>query len=133
MLQSLVGNKSVERILLALLVNEKSYATELHKWLETPLNPIQKALSRLEKGGILTSYFEGKTRIYHFNPSFPLLQELEALLKKAYSLASPLEKKRYFFLKDQKWGKRNPETKATVFEKDRSLVLNLFSQMKKIV
>jgi len=99
MLHGLFGNKSVERILLFLLVNEKTYATQLHRVLHTPLTPLQKALEKLEKEGILTSVYEGKTRFYTFNMHYPILNELEALLKKAYTLLTPREKSRYYFIR----------------------------------
>src|SRR5262249_34407621 len=51
--------------------------------------------------GIVMSSYEGKTRIYAFDPSYPLLTELEQLLKKAYTLLSTLEKKEYFVSKDK--------------------------------
>ncbi|MCC5832788.1 MAG: winged helix-turn-helix transcriptional regulator [Chlamydiales bacterium] len=99
MLRGLFGSKSVERILLFMLVNERAYATQLHRMLNTPLTPIQKALSRLEREGILKSRYEGKTRFYTFDPDYPLLNELEALLKKAYVKLAPSEKKDYYFVR----------------------------------
>ncbi len=99
MLSGLFGSKSVERILLFLLVNERVYATQLHRMLNTPLTPVQKALGRLEREGILCSHYEGKTRFFSFNPSYPLLDELEALLKRAYDKLSPVDKKNYFFVR----------------------------------
>jgi hypothetical protein len=57
-------------------------------------------LSRLEQGGIITSYYEGKTRIYQFNPAFPLMNELEQLLKKAYTLLPAHMKKDYYVLRE---------------------------------
>lgn len=99
MLYALFGNKSVEKILLFLLVNEKIYATQVHRALHTPLTPIQKALERLEREGILMSAYEGKTRLYFFNSQYPLLNELETLLKKAYTLLNPREKSQYYYLR----------------------------------
>lgn len=93
MLKSLFGNRNVERILLFLLVNEKCYGTQIQTLLRVPLTPVQKALARLEKEGVVSSRFEGKTRIYRFNPTFPLRFELETLLKKAYTLLPSQEKK----------------------------------------
>lgn len=95
MLTSLCGSKNVQKILLFLFVNGKCYGTQLCRVLKTALTPLQKALGRLEKGGIILSDFEGKTRIYQFNPAFPLLSELEQLLKKAYTLLPPQEKRLY--------------------------------------
>lgn len=101
MLFSLCGSKNVTKILLFLFVNGKCYGTQLHRTLKTPLTPIQKALNRLEKGGIIMSYCEGKTRLYQFNPAYPLLSELEQLIKKAYTLLSPHEKKQFSLIKNE--------------------------------
>lgn len=100
MLEALCGNKNVQRILLFLFVNGRCYGTQLHRSLNTPLTPIQKALNRLEKGGIITSYYEGKTRLYQFNPAYPVLPELEQLIKKAYTLLPANNKKDYYVAKD---------------------------------
>lgn len=51
MLAALFGNQTIEKVLLFLLVNERSYATQIHAALGTPLTPVQHALLRLEKGG----------------------------------------------------------------------------------
>ncbi|HSX03346.1 MAG TPA: DUF6314 family protein [Rhabdochlamydiaceae bacterium] len=95
MLETIFGSKSRQKILIFLFVNGKCYGAQLQRLLTTPLTPIQTALLRLEKAGIVSSYFEGKTRVYQFDPSFPLLDELETLLKKAYTLLPPQEKKMY--------------------------------------
>ena len=95
MLDVLSGNKNVQRILFFLLVNGKCYGTQLHKRLKTPLTPLQKTLSKLEEGGIIQSYYEGKTRLFRFNSSNPLLPDLEAFLKKAFLLLPGDEKKDY--------------------------------------
>lgn len=107
MLEVLVGNKTVQNVLIFLFVNGKCYGTQLHRSLKTPLTPIQKALNRLEKGGMVTSYYEGKTRLYQFNPAYPLLQEVEQLLKKAYTLLPSQKKKEYYIAKlepSPSWG-----------------------------
>lgn len=100
MLEVLCGNKNIQRILIFLFVNGKCYGTQLHRSLGTPLTPLQKALNRLEKGGIVISYYEGKTRLYQFNPSYPLISELEQLLKKAYTLLPSHQKKDYYVVNE---------------------------------
>lgn len=100
MLEVLCGNKNVQRILIFLFVNGKCYGTQLHRSLGSSLTPIQKALNRLERGGLITSYYEGRTRLYQFNPSYPLMSELEQLLKKAYTLLPANSKKEYYVVKD---------------------------------
>ncbi len=111
MLEALCGNKNVQKILIFLFVNGKCYGTQLHRSLDTPLTPLQKALSRLEKGGLITSYYEGKTRLYQFNPAYPLINELEQLLKKAYTLLPAHKKKAYYVVKEEPI---NSENKAQV-------------------
>ncbi len=100
MLDGLLGSQSVQKILLFLFVNGKCYGTQLQRQLNTSLTPVQKALLRLEKGGVVMSYYEGKTRLYQFDPGYPLLEELELLLKKAYTLLPAHEKKDFFVTKD---------------------------------
>ena len=100
MLDGLCGNKNVQKILIFLFVNGKCYGTQLHRVLSAPLTPLQKALARLEKTGVIASYYEGKTRVYHFNPAYSLLQELEQLLKKAYTLLPATQKKQYYVPKE---------------------------------
>ncbi len=112
MLKGLFGNQNVARILLFLFVNEKCYGTQIQSLLGVPLTPVQKALLRLEKDGVLHSHYEGKTRVYLFNPSYPFRSELEALLKKAYTLLPAQEKKQYCFIhkpriSPKEEGKRN--------------------------
>lgn len=118
MLEVICGSKTIQKILLFLFVNGKCYGTQLHHLLKSPLTPIQKGLLRLEKGGVILSNYEGKTRIYQFNPAHPLLTELEHLLKKAYTLLSPHEKKLYCFIEREKYTERaGPEKNDQVLHK----------------
>lgn len=96
MLFALFGNQTVQKILIFLFVNGKCHGTKLKRLLGLSLTPVQKALERLEKGGIVMSYCEGKTRVFLLNPAYPLAEELEQLLKKAYCLLTPEEKMRYY-------------------------------------
>ena len=100
MLEALCGSQNIQKILIFLFVNNKCYGTQLHRALKTSLTPLQKALNRLEEGGIITSYFEGKTKLYQFNPAYPLLPELENLIKKAYTLLPAHEKKCYYVINE---------------------------------
>ncbi|MCH9632064.1 MAG: hypothetical protein S4CHLAM6_03880 [Chlamydiae bacterium] len=95
MLKFLFSNPNIEKILLFLFVNEKGYGSQIQNILKIALTPIQNALMRLEKGEIVTSYFEGNKKMFRLNYSHPLCEELENLLKKAYTLLSPQEKKYY--------------------------------------
>ncbi len=114
MLTELFGNPSIERILFFLLINETCYGTQLQTALNIPLTPIQQALKRLEKGGIIKPKRQGKKKLYQISPSYPLKQELEQLLKKAYTLLPGPEKKRYCFIQKPK-GKQNKERELLAF------------------
>lgn len=113
MLSTLLGSQNVEKILYFLLINEKCYGTQLHRFLATPLTPIQKGLERLEKAGVVKSTYEGKTRFYQFNPAYPLKEGLENLLRKAYDLLPLHEKKKYYAIEQTPKGRTVLSTKQS--------------------
>ncbi len=82
MLEAILGSLSIERVLLFILSRNEGYATEIARFYETNLAPIQKQLDKLEAGGVLASRKAGRTRLYSFNPRCPFLNELKALLEK---------------------------------------------------
>ncbi|OJU81641.1 MAG: hypothetical protein BGO10_08555 [Chlamydia sp. 32-24] len=126
MLEVLFGNKNIQKILIFLFVNGKCYGTQLHRCLETPLTPLQKALNRLEKGGVITSYYEGKTKLYHLNPSYPVMNELELLLKKTYTLFPSHIKKEYYVVKD------DYRTNSISSENKIKILMTFWEKLKKI-
>lgn len=126
MLETLFGNKNVQRILIFLFVNNKCYGTQLHRALRTSLTPIQKALNRLERGSIIISSYEGKTRLYQLNPAYPLINELEQLLKKAYTLLPAIEKKDYYVLKE------DLTTRSTSNENKTQILFTFWEKLKKV-
>ncbi len=85
MFEYLFGNPVIEKVLFYIIRNEKTYASQLSRIFEMPLFSFQKALERLERGGIIVSQKEGKTRLYQFNPRYPMLREFRSFLEKAYS------------------------------------------------
>ena len=109
MLSGLCGNKNIQKVLLFLFVNNKCYGTQLQRLLKTPLTSLQNALARLEKGKLIISHCEGKTKLYHLNPAYPLLSELEQLLKKTYTLLSPQDKKLYSLVQQETFERRHQE------------------------
>jgi len=88
MLESLFGNPVIEKILFFILINEKCYPSQLKNTFHKPLFSFQRALGRLEIGGIIVSHKEGKTLIYQFNPRYPFLDEFKIFLKKSIQLYS---------------------------------------------
>lgn len=109
MLEGLCGNKNIQKVLLFLFVNDKCYGAQLQRLLSTPLTSLQNAFGRLERGRIVISYTEGKTKLYRLNPAYPLLTELEQLLKKTYTLLPAQEKKVYSLVQQDHLSKRTQE------------------------
>lgn len=83
------------------------------------------ALNRLEKGSILTSRLEGKTKIYQFNPGYPFLQEIVQLVKSAYLSMSADEKKAYYLMD---WSDKAFEASRN----DISLLLSFWDMLKNV-
>ena len=95
MIEVLLGSKNAERVLLYLFTREEGYAREIASFYSTDLKPIQMQLDKFEKGGVLVSRSIGRTRPYEFNPRYPFLTELKALLEKALSFYSAKEQEEF--------------------------------------
>jgi hypothetical protein len=85
MIESLLGSKNAERVLIYILAREEGYAREIARFYRTDLKSIQRQLDKFEKSGVLVSRAVGRTRPYVFNPRYPFLNEVKALLAKALS------------------------------------------------
>ena len=85
MIESLLGSKNAERALVYILSREEGYAREIASIYGTDLKSVQLQLDKFEKSGVLVSRSVGRTRPYMFNPRYPFLTELKALLEKALS------------------------------------------------
>ncbi|SRR6266567_8972375 len=85
MLESLFGSVSRERVLVFIYARGEGYPRDIARFFSTDLTPIQRQLDVLERGGILASRLAGRTRIYTFDPRYPLLEQVKALLEKALS------------------------------------------------
>ncbi len=96
MLESLFGNSVIEKILFFLLKNERAYPSQLSQVFEIPLFSCQTALERLERGGIVASHTEGRTRLYQFNPRYPFQKELKLFLEKAYTFLPEQVRIKYY-------------------------------------
>jgi hypothetical protein len=91
MIEVLLGSKNAERVLVYIFAREEGYAREIASFYEADLKSIQMQLDKFEKGGVLASRTVGRTRPYMFNPRYPFLNELQALLEKALSFYSAKE------------------------------------------
>ena len=85
MIESLLGSKNAERVLIYIFAREEGYAREIAGFYKTDLKSIQMQLDKFEKSGVLVSRTVGRTRPYVFNPRYPFLEEVKALLEKALS------------------------------------------------
>lgn len=85
MLSTLFGSENNERVLIFILNRDEGYASEIAHFFDATLYAIQQQLDKLENGGVLVSKTVGRTRVYEYNPRYPFLTELKALLEKAYS------------------------------------------------
>jgi predicted transcriptional regulator len=79
MLEAVVGSTNAERVLLFMAVREKGYAAEIAKTYGVGASMIQKQLDRMERDGLLVHQPVGRTRMYSFNPRFPLTKEVKTL------------------------------------------------------
>ncbi|HET9908461.1 MAG TPA: hypothetical protein VFQ23_17560 [Anaerolineales bacterium] len=85
MIEVLLGSKNAERVLIYIFSRAEGYAREIASFYGTDLKPIQMQLDKFEQGGVLVSRAVGRTRPYEFNPRYPFLSELKALLEKTLS------------------------------------------------
>lgn len=96
MLESLLGNATIEKILFFLETYGQGYPKRISRTFNIPVNGIQQQFRRLENGGIVVSFLEGKTRLYRFNPSYPFLKELRSILSRAMEFLSEKEMAQYY-------------------------------------
>ena len=82
MLEPIVGSTSSEKVMMFLLARREGYAREIARFFKVDLAPIQNQLAKLEAGGVLVSRAVGRTRLFTFNPRYPMIDELRALLEK---------------------------------------------------
>jgi predicted transcriptional regulator len=94
MLEELFGSKNRERVLQYILANQQGYAKEIADFYDSSIDPIQKQLERLERGGILVSQTAGRTRLFMFNSRYAFREELIALLEKARAYYPQTEQER---------------------------------------
>lgn len=92
MIETILGSPSKEKVLLFLTARGEGYPREIAQYFDIALAPVQNQLEKLESGGVLFSKLIGRTRVYAFNPRYPFLKELEALLLKALEFYPEEEK-----------------------------------------
>jgi hypothetical protein len=96
MLEGLFGNPVIEKIFFTLFVYGEGYPLGMAKTFDAPVNKFQQQLKRLENDGIIVSRLVGNVRLYTFNPRYPFLNELKALIGRAYEYVPEKEKQQYY-------------------------------------
>lgn len=96
MLDTLLGNKAAERVLLYLANYGQGYARQIAATHGSSVSVVLKQLARLEEGGILVSRTLGRTRVYELNPRWFFHKELKAMLEKALEALPPEEVKKHY-------------------------------------
>lgn len=96
MLSKLFGGYTAEKILMFMVVYEEGYARQINRLFNVAFDPVNKQLAKFEDAGILVSRMKGRTKLYTWNPRFPFLKELKALLEKAFEHTAPEEKQMYY-------------------------------------
>ena len=97
MLEGVFGNASAEKVLFYIEQYGEGYATAIaNTFDELSLHMAQRQLERFERAGALVSSLKGRTRLYTWNPRYPFLRELRALLAKGLEALPGSERKRYF-------------------------------------
>jgi DNA-binding transcriptional ArsR family regulator len=74
------GAQGRTRVLLALRLLSESYPRELARILDAPLSSVQKALSSLEKDGLVAARRAGRTRLVRLDPRYFAHEDLQRLL-----------------------------------------------------
>ncbi len=101
MLEPLLGSINKERVLFFINTRGEGYARDIARFFATDLTPVQRQLNVLERGGILASRLAGRTRLYTFDPRYPLLAELRAFLVKAFSFYPRDEQDRLLLIRQR--------------------------------
>ena len=97
MLEAVFGNATAEKVLLFIESYGDGYAQAIaNTFDDVTLRMAQVQLARFERGGILVSQLEGRTRLFSWNPRYPFQRELRALLRKALKFLTAADRRKFF-------------------------------------
>jgi DNA-binding transcriptional ArsR family regulator len=96
MIESLLGNKTAERVLLYITNYGEGNISGIAATFGLAKSQVSKQLMRLEEGEILVGRDVGNLRMFTFNPRYPLRAEVEQLCEKALLLIADSERKKYY-------------------------------------
>jgi hypothetical protein len=108
MLKALLGSDDAERVLLFISERGSGYGREIATFWNTNVYGIQRQLDRLEYGGILQGTSVGRTRVYTWNPRWPLTVQLQAVLAKAVTYLPEADLVRLRYVRRRPRRRRKP-------------------------
>jgi hypothetical protein len=94
MLRGIFTSEDAERVLFYLIARDHGYGREIADHWDTTQTGVKRQLERLEAAGILIGQPIGRTRVYSWNPRYPFLRELKALLHRAVAYLPAVERAR---------------------------------------
>ena len=112
MIESLIGSKSREQVLVFITARKQAYAREISEYYNVSVSPIQDQLNKLELGGILMSRSYGKTRLYFYNTAFAFYKEIRALMEKIILFLPAGEREKLSNIRTRPRRKNKPLAKA---------------------
>lgn len=101
LLESILVSEDAERVLLFISARGQGYASEIADYYQRRIFGIQRQLDKFELGGLMISRKVGRTRLFEFNPRYPLLKELKLLLEKTISFLPSDEKQRLLVYRER--------------------------------
>lgn len=96
MIESLVGNRTAEHVLLYIRNYGEGHASGIAQTFGYPRSQVRKQLLKLEAGGILVARSIGKIRMFEINPRCLYKKELEALLEKVLNNISENDQEKFY-------------------------------------
>lgn len=92
----IIANQTTEQVLLYLQNYGEGHARGIAATFGISLSAVQRQLIRLEESGVIVSQMKGRTRLFTWNPRYPLKPELSALLERVLALTPKASKEQWF-------------------------------------
>ncbi len=94
MLRGIFASEDAERVLFYILARDRGYGREIADFWQTTQTGVKRQLERLEAAGMLIGHSVGRARVYAWNPRYPFLPEVKALLNRAVTFLPAGERAR---------------------------------------
>lgn len=92
MLDTLLGSKTAEQVILYICYVGEGHIRRIAKQLNLSSSQVDRTIKRFEAGGILVAKDVGRTRVFSINPRLAIKAELIALVDKCFSLMTDAER-----------------------------------------